>query len=174
MTLALRFINSDLNWEITPEDKMWLLDDEIPADPLSDLKTKNNTLSVYFINDDKADLTRCVSAYASARDKIVEIHCVIFDVRIVQELKIEIHQSEGNLSDEYVNKIHRNLIQLSSQKLVNLAIRIINENETYEFTRDQVYRLIHESLEKNWLDPNKIPDKLKSEYEDFSNRIKGA
>ena len=152
MPLVIRFIKSYLNWEILPEESQWLQKEEIPADPLSGLQTKRNTLSVYLINDDKSKLERCVSAFAVTKSSIQEVNYILFEEMYIQEAGIKYIQSDGELIDKEINNLHFNLSEISSQKLVKLAKLIINNDfEADEYDIIQVKQFIQNSLSNNWM-----------------------
>lgn len=159
MSLAVRFISTYLNWEILPEDKSWLQEDEIPADPLSDLHTKNNTLSIFLIDENKTDLERCIAAYATckSRGELREIDYLIFDEKLIKEVGITYRQQDdNNIIDEKIRKSHWNLYEVSSQKLVALANKVIVANNVDTLSIDQVCNLINDSISKGWINKQEI------------------
>jgi hypothetical protein len=65
-------------WDV-PEDAEWLSEDDIPADPLGDFaNTTCNSLSVWLVNEDKANFTRVVTAMAASRERIDKLDYVLF------------------------------------------------------------------------------------------------
>jgi hypothetical protein len=68
MPFILRTIRKDRWYRI--EDVPWLEEGDIHADPLADLNTKANELSVWLIEDDRSNLNRVVSALAATRTHI--------------------------------------------------------------------------------------------------------
>ena len=170
MSLAVRFIRTYLHWEMLPEDRAWLKDDEIPADPLSDLNTDGNALSIYLIDDDKSELNRCIAAYATCKNRgyIREIDYLLFEERIIRELEIKTHQSDAkDLIDERIKKLHWDMYELSSQRLVELAKTVLPNNEVNTLSIDEVCQLINDSIKNGWIniqDINKGIDKDMKKY----------
>jgi len=161
MPLVIRFIKSYLTWEIAPKDKVWLQKDEIPADPLSDLRTNRNKLSVYLLDDDKSQVERCAAAYAANRNKIEELDYLLFDESLIDEMQIKRHQFDGNLVDIEINKLHWNLCELSSQKLVELAMRLIDDCQTDSYDRFQITQLINNSIHNGWIKKDSLNKGIK-------------
>ena len=46
------------NWDRIPLP--WLAENDLPADPIGDLKTSNNSLSLWHIEEDESNLERVV------------------------------------------------------------------------------------------------------------------
>jgi hypothetical protein len=70
MPLILRKIRKARWYQYDRSDFPWLLEEDIPADPLGDLATNDNELSVWQINDDKSNLPRVAAALAANCDDI--------------------------------------------------------------------------------------------------------
>jgi hypothetical protein len=116
------------------EIQPWLQKDEIPADPLGDLKTTGNGLSVYLIDDEKSNLGRVVCALAATRDRIQHFDYLLFDWDILLSTGITVKRSEGKTPDCAVNELHCDLAELSGQKLLALATDILcSDYETGRF-----------------------------------------
>jgi hypothetical protein len=165
MGIAVRFIYNYLHWEIPQEFNVWLQFNEIPADPLSDLNTKKNELSIYLLNKE-SELDRCIAAFATHRSKgeIRKIDYVIFEEQILIDLDIKYRQKDAiNLIDKKITKLHWNLYELSSQKLVRLAMKIMNKNESDVYDKYQVRDLIQDSIEYGWIEIDDLNNGLKRE-----------
>jgi hypothetical protein len=77
MPLMLRKIRKARWYQHNQADFPWLLDEDIPADPLGDLVTNDNELSVWQINDDKSNLHRIAAALAANSDDISNLDAEI-------------------------------------------------------------------------------------------------
>ena len=161
MPLLLRFVRNYLNWEHDPEDNSWLLPNEIPADPLSGLSTNNNSLSVYLLDEIDVKLKRCVAAFAANRNNVQEIHYLIFDEKLVDEVGIKRDTIEGKLCDEEINKTHQNLSEISSQKLVALVAKILDDCHSDLCDRIQVCQLIKNSIQNGWINEDRVNKGIK-------------
>lgn len=105
----------------------WLDEGDVPADPLANLETKKNTLSVFEIDNDISRIERIAAAMAGQSNEgpKVEFEYVIFDQSILGEIGIKIVNSDGQTPDSEVNSWHRDLTELSVTKLSSLAKRIV-------------------------------------------------
>ena len=156
---------------VTTEDMTWLSDGELPADPLNDLGTQSNELSVYYITASESNLDRVIAALAANADNPSNIDFAVFDEEMIPELGIRIKKSNGMLPDEQVNNWHHDLYELSATKILSLAraikgkARIDRKMQILNMVADSVIKSqINRSLIKwkNQADLDKL-DKLVSE-----------
>lgn len=115
MPLFLRMIKGS-RW-YPPEDTFWLADGEIQAEPLADLATRENTLSVFQISDNESNLERVIAAMAAQRDDLRHFEYALFDQQIIADLNIKVQKAPGDTKDGIVNEWHYDLTELSAQKL---------------------------------------------------------
>ncbi len=170
MSLVLRFIGTYMSWEKSPEDKLWLQVDEIPADPLSDLNTKNNELSIYILKNGKSDLDRFIAAFATSKSRgyVREIDYLVFEEELIDEAGLKYRQEDSkDLIDEKIKKLHWNLYQISSQKLLELAQKIFNYHEVNTLSIDQVCQIINNSIKNGWINENKINNGINRDMEKY-------
>lgn len=112
MPLVLRTIRQS-RWL---EDSFpWLEEGDAPADPLGDLATQDNELSVWIIDDEKSNLNQVVAAMAATRGHLSNLDFALFDLRFLSELNIKIAITTGGTPDKEVNTWHRDLVKLSAQ-----------------------------------------------------------
>src|SRR5580693_1775708 len=90
--------------------------DDVPADPLGDLPTKGNLLSVWVLTDDRSNLERVVRAVAIGKDHIDNAGYVVFDSSAVENAGIEMLENAGSSDDAEANAWHRDL-SLSGNKM---------------------------------------------------------
>lgn len=81
------------------------------------------------IEDFQADLERVVTALAGTRQVITDIDYAVFDHSLLSEIAIELEFNDGDTADDDVNKWHRDLVELTTSKLLALA-RVIKGNAT--------------------------------------------
>ncbi len=125
----------------------WLPASEFQADALSDLGTKDNTLSVWYINDDKSNLEQVVAALATTSEHISNLDYALFDQQVLREIDIRVSQDRGATLDENVNATwHRNLIELSGNKIVELAKRILVSAEKSRIPQTRVLALVRQAV----------------------------
>ena len=141
----------------------WLSENELQADALTDLGTKNNTLSVWYVEDDKSNLERIISALAANRDNVSNFDYALFDFNSEEIINMKIISSSGDSPDELVNSNwHYELTELSTNQILNLASLIAHKGEMKRITEQQVKRLIGEAISHSFLDYGRIDDKIKN------------
>ena len=101
----------------------------MPADPLGDLRTSHNKLSVFEV-EDRSNVDRILAALAAGGMKLSSKGFVLFDSELLAEIGIEIEASLGQTDDEKINSWHKDLINLSGHKLVKLARAILTTGES--------------------------------------------
>jgi hypothetical protein len=69
------------------EGVSWLEKGDIQADPLADLNTKGNELSVWLVENDRSNLEQVVTALAATRTDISNLDYALLDVRLLPELE---------------------------------------------------------------------------------------
>jgi hypothetical protein len=132
---------------------------DVPADPLSDLNTSQNTLSVFQIDEGVANIDRIARALALDRHKLDNVGYVIFDSSLLTQASIEFDHTDGGTVDPAVNKCHVDLINLTGNKLVKLAHLILSEGESDTILRKRIEELVQEGINSKEL-PEKVREKL--------------
>jgi hypothetical protein len=139
----------------------WLPDGEIQADALVDIRTTDNSLSVWQIDNNSNNLERVISALASTLDGLRQIEFVLLEIDLLEKHGFQIIQTTGNTPDIDVNDLwHKDITKLSVFKLYELA-HIINSKESARFTRSEVEQFILNNCNDGNLDLRKINPKLK-------------
>jgi hypothetical protein len=159
VTFVLRKINK-AKWYKHPGVE-WLPDGEIQADALVDIRTMDNTLSVWQIDSNSDNLGRVVSALASMLDRVQEFDFVLLEPELLEKQGFQLIQSNGITPDMSVNVTwHYDIIELSVSKLYKFA-QIINSQEHNRYSKNTVEQLIRNSCNSGNLDLGKINPKLK-------------
>lgn len=141
----------------------WLQKGEIPADPLADLRTTKNSLSVYLVDDDKSNLDRVICALAATREKIQHFDYLLFDWEILPSTGITVEPTEGETIDRAVNELHRDLVELSGRKLLALAAEILHsEYETGRFLKKKVNELIDQAAKAGRITVDDLPEPIRA------------
>lgn len=141
MGVMLRKLDNRRRWDKV--EFPWLGHCEIPADPIADLKTVKNNLSVYYIKEDRSNLFDVVEAIAATRDCSDRFDYLIFDQEVCSELKIEVENTRGRTPNQEVNKKwHRDLTQLSADKLLELAKVIYEKGETHRKQEKEIIKML--------------------------------
>ena len=165
MPLVLRRTRDNLIWDNSADQLPGLEIDDIAADPITDLNTRENELSIYLIQDELTELDRCLSALAAERMNLQDLDYILFDKDIIDQLLLEINNVEGNLKDHEINKLHRNIIKLSAKKLISLSKKIMEKCQRKRILEEDVARIIVKSINNNWIKKNSLSKSLLSEIE---------
>jgi hypothetical protein len=148
-------------WDVDLTRPSWLPTGDFPASPLADLNTSyDSNLSVWFI-EKEANVKEIVVAMASTRDHVDKFDYALFPESIVNDANIGIHTSPANTPHVVANQWHRDLLELSSSKLVNLARLISERGSFYRVKEKDVKEWLEQAIEKRSIDPEKMNKKLK-------------
>jgi hypothetical protein len=136
----------------------WLCEGDLQADALGDLRTKNNTLSVWCIDDNKTNLRQIVAALAAnpcssmfppekQKTSLEEFDYALFDLNLLSELSIKFDSSRGNTVDEVANVAwHIDLKELTASKLLALATGIRGKGTVERINEWDVEARVAESV----------------------------
>lgn len=92
----------------------------LPADAFDDVKTLNNGLSVWIIEDNRSNLTQVITALASTKPSLSNIDYVLVDARHIVPI-FPLDPAPGETADASANPMHRNISNLSAPKLYELV-----------------------------------------------------
>jgi hypothetical protein len=132
---------------------------DVPADPLGDLRTSENKLSVYQVAEDDSNIERIARALACSRQYLDDVGYVLFDVSVLEKASIELDPNDGTTVDSVVNRCHADLVDLTGNKLVALARLILLEGESDTILKKRIVQLVQEGLSSMEL-PEKVREKL--------------
>lgn len=164
MALLLRKVR-DRRWSAA-DGLPWLDEGDIPADPLADLITQENSLSLWQIEDDRGNLNRVVAAMAATCDNISHFDYAIFDEAIPISLGIDLEHAPGETPDAEANAAwHYNLVRLSGTKMVDLAKLILREGERDRMTRKRVQSLLAEAVVAGNLEMASLKEKIRAKID---------
>jgi hypothetical protein len=142
----------------------WLSPNDLQADALVDLSTKSNELSVYLVDQDKADLNQVVVALALTCDNLSNVDFALIKEEDLEPLQIKVRQSQGNTPDELVNSRHYDLYEITAQKILALAL-VIKHSEISRITEPNIKKNAIRALKEKRLDRSRVkllPDSLKA------------
>lgn len=135
--------------------------EQIRKGPLLDLVPDDNTLSVWYIEDDRLNLERVAAALASTRDTFSNFDYALVDEQLLSALNIKVVQTDGITPDQEVNiQWHRDLVELSDANLIALASTIAEKGETARIPEKKMAQLIQEAVDIGRLDRTKLNKKL--------------
>lgn len=148
--------------ETQPE---WVPDGEVQSDALRDLQTEGNELSVWQIGDDLSDLGRVLAAVAATRDFLSNIDYALLEVDAIRELGITLSETPGQVPDEFVSTLHRDLSHLTARKVAELAAFISSSAVLKRHSLSQIRNLLIDSIQTGFIDQSvlseSISDKLR-------------
>jgi hypothetical protein len=122
---------------------------DAPAEPLRDLGTQGNALSVWLVDEAKSNLERVVAAMAAGRQGLVEYDYILFDQELVEAAGIAVDDVEGNSPDLEANRIwHRHLKNLTVRKMGKLVTAAWRSSEIGRFQRSRIRSLVKHGLEE--------------------------
>ncbi len=141
----------------------WLQKGELQADSLGDLKTENNSLSIWRIEDDKSNLDQVLTAMATTCAVASNLDYAIFTEQTISSLNLKIINSEGNSHDSKANAIwHRDLIELSAGSLLELAKVIFENAEKMRLQKRQVVDLIGRAVQIGQVPQARLSEEIRS------------
>lgn len=144
------------------KQEIWLGPDEIPSDPLGDLTTTNNQVSIWELDQTKSNLNRLIAAIASNSDHVDKFDFVIFsiDQRKIEEMGIGLNPSMGKCPDKEMAKFHRDMGKFSGSKLVSFVKWILENGETERYLPKKVSKLIADSIQNGFIKKDDLNDSI--------------
>lgn len=162
MALLLRKVNSR-RW-LALDGLDWLDEGDIPADPLGDLTTKDNALSLWHIDDDRGNLNRVVAAMATTCDYISKFDYALFDERFLSQIGIDLEQTPAQTPDAEANAAwHYDLKRLSARKLVELAKLILRADNRERINPPRVKSLVTGAVAAGHLEIASLSQKVREQ-----------
>jgi hypothetical protein len=134
---------------------------DISADCLGELNTEKNELSVWYVEDDGANLNRVLTALAATCSFISNFDYLLFDYAIVTALGVTIRQTDGETPDNVANHSwHRDLVELSAQTLLKFAVAIFYNSSVQRIQATRIGEWLNGGVANGEIDPLKLPQKL--------------
>lgn len=157
MPLLLRTVREN-RWHKS-EAAPWLERGDVPADPLGDLATSQNRLSVWEVAADRSNVERIVRAVAVGRNSLADMGYVLFNSELLAAAEIGTATEAGTTLDEGANAWHRDLVELSGNKLVTLTKAILENGESGTILKKRLRELVEQGIREKQL-PEKLRSKL--------------
>ena len=138
----------------------------IPGDTLSDLRTSDNTLSVWKA-DTEEDVEDALVALALNRDSVGKLSYCLLDETELKNIEINVSDDIPGTApglDEEILKKHRDLIDLDYWRIGYLAEMLLNklqDKKNQKFlTKRETETLLKKYRDNDKIDMNKMKDKL--------------
>ena len=147
-------------WHARPDWDGWE-EGDIQGDALLDLRTQDNALSVFRV-DESAGIGRIIAALAATRENLSHLDYVVFDDAPLEPIGVNMVQRDGKTPDNEVNDIHYDVVNLTVLKLVQLA-QTVSQCRPERVPKIEVKAKLRQSLESRWLDTEKVDDGLLSQ-----------
>jgi hypothetical protein len=130
----------------------------LQADALSDLATRGNKLSVYQLEDQSTEaLERVVAALATANTEFIsDFDYVTLNEKIISNLRIKIDKVAGETPDRDVNSLHFDFIELTADKILELAHAISDNAQPQRFLSKDVRGFVARSIHCGYIDRSKL------------------
>jgi hypothetical protein len=146
MPLLLRKIDHKVKWAKDGEALKYLLSDQAPADVLQDLRTEDNRLSLWRIEDNKSNLSRVLAAIVSTREHLQKMDYILIDFRHIQENGLRFEQEAGDTLDKEANSWHIDVIQLSALDIARLANLLFVNGERVRQLEPELIEVLRQSV----------------------------
>lgn len=157
MAIFLRKIDARSLWHNPLPGEDWLGERDLRADALRDLRTDENKLSIFEVNEEAGiSVTRIVAAIAAKRDFLAKLDFILFESDLLQNLDISSKKVDGDTLDPAVNASHIDLVRLTAAKLAKFGARIRVDGKIERRAEKQVVRLIKESLAQGFINPGDL------------------
>ena len=142
----------------------WIQEGDVSADALSDLRTIDNALSVWQIDESTTNLARVIAALASGRMKLDKIDYALIDRRALDPLGICLVNGAGRSFDRDANTLwHQDMTGLSGSKLLELASTLQTHAQFERIHKKDVRNLIVASIDDGFIDPTELGAKLRDD-----------
>lgn len=150
MSLYLRQLDNKICWEWggAKDRYPWLLSGQFPAAPLRDLKPSvNSSISIWFIEDDRSNLSRIAASVAAGRNTLDKFDYALFEENLLTQVGVKLKKTEGGSKDTQANRDwHWDLIELTLDQLFKLAQLIHQSAVRDRFFDDEVAGFIEQAI----------------------------
>lgn len=140
----------------------------ICGDAISDLRTTNNTLSVWKA-DSEQDIEDAIVALALGRDKVQTLNYLLIDEGELERMEIQISSDvPGDIKglDEQIRKKHRDLIEMDYWRIGYLAeymTCLVNKGEFMSCTKKSIKSLLEKYKSSNKIVTDNMLEKLRKD-----------
>ncbi|MFN8496058.1 MAG: hypothetical protein U0350_51175 [Caldilineaceae bacterium] len=164
MSYILRIINKN-RWYRDAENYPGKEQADAPADTLVDLRTEENELSVWLVDDDLANLERLLAALAANRQRLDKLDYTLFSEEIFEQIGIQVQQTVGDVPDAVVNQWHLALVNLTAMQVAELARSIWHSpvTQTFRCLPKQVAKLIAQAIHQEYFRLEQLQSDLHAE-----------
>ena len=156
MTTIFRKLSQKRHWDRPP----WLGAGDIQADAAKCLRTEDNKLSVFRLEDSDVQTERVVAALALTRDNLAHVDLAIAPEKVLEACGIQHAMVPARTPDSEVNDWHLDLVELTVAKIAELATAISTEGRIRRYYEADVKAAIQKSLRTDYIVVEHIKPKL--------------
>ena len=117
-------------------------------------------LSVWVVTNDRSNIERIVRAVAVGRDRIDSMGYALFDSALLAEIGTTAEMVPGKTPDEDANVWHRDLVDLSGNKLIALTRMILTQGEIGAVLKKRLMELVLDGIQQM-----ELPERLRSKLD---------
>ena len=150
--MICRKLNQKRHWDGLP----WLGAQEIQADAVKCLMTRQNRLSVFVLDRADGQTERVVAALAVTRDSLAYLDLAMAPEEVLARCDIRRDKVQGQTPDPDVNAWHEDLVELTAGKIARLAAAIKGEGEIRRYNLKKVGAAIQQSLDEDFIGAEQI------------------
>ena len=132
------------------------------ADVLRGLRTYDGDLyNTFVIDSNLTELKRVAAAFACTRQKPEFVDYVLVPIDAVETV-FALRKTAGGTPDETVNKLHRDIVELTPAKLADLAYLIGQHKSSMKrISREEIEIEIRSNIKSDFIDCSKIKTGIK-------------
>ena len=140
---------------------------DISADAITDLKTKSNTLSVWYAASDD-EVEEAVLAIVGTLTQLDAIDLIPLEQSALQAAGLELQEDTGRTWVKSMEKRHRNIVKLTYGSLGTIAGIVVDRIREYtekdkriRITVSEVRDILKKAISEKRLDLNDLPDSIR-------------
>lgn len=157
MAYLLRKLDNKRHWDKScHEDEGWLSDGFNRADALKNLRTQNNSLSMYRFDDADSQIERVLAALASTKGSLEYVDYAFINESEIINIGVKLHDVPGDTPDSFVNTLHVDLVELTAEKVSEIAKLSIKSSMTNRLNVKKVTKIIKENIDSGNIDKAKV------------------
>lgn len=143
------------------EPPPWVGDDDVRADTLKELHTKNNSLSVWTVDSDCSNLARILAAMSAGRDALQELDYALICERHIDGLSLQRVPRVGTSPDVEANeKWHEDMVDLSGRNILELALAISTRGRVERANKVRLAAWIRESIDGGFIKQENVAPRV--------------
>lgn len=144
----------------------------VTADLIQDFYTKENSLSIWYIEADQSNLNHILAAYACTQDDIREIQYAIIPCNLLSSEDFNIEQKGGNTPDSEANKNwHFDILNLTGDTLLKVIKIFFHNCDPETIYNFDVKDIIVQSIKEKRISNKNINGKIKPIIEGIKNEL---